>query len=40
MKKAFFVSCAALAVLAAPAFAEELTGTLQKIKDSGTRSIS
>src|SRR5258708_28773945 len=36
MKKAFFVSCAALAVLAAPAFAEELTGTLQKIKDCGT----
>src|SRR5258708_21415656 len=39
MKKAFFVSCAALAVLAAPAFAEELTGTLQKIKDSGAITI-
>ena len=39
MKKAFFVACAALAVLAAPAFAEELTGTLQKIKDSGTITI-
>jgi glutamate/aspartate transport system substrate-binding protein len=39
MKKAPFVSCAALAVLAAPAFAEELTGTLQKIKDSGTITI-
>jgi glutamate/aspartate transport system substrate-binding protein len=39
MKKAFFVSCAALAMLAAPAFAEELTGTLQKIKDSGAITI-
>jgi glutamate/aspartate transport system substrate-binding protein len=39
VKKAFFVFCAALAVLAAPAFAEELTGTLQKIKDSGTITI-
>jgi glutamate/aspartate transport system substrate-binding protein len=39
MKKAFFVCCAALAVLAAPTFAEELTGTLQKIKDSGTITI-
>jgi glutamate/aspartate transport system substrate-binding protein len=39
MKKAFFVACAALAMLAAPAFAEELTGTLQKIKDSGTITI-
>jgi glutamate/aspartate transport system substrate-binding protein len=39
MKKAFSVSCAALAVLAAPAFAEELTGTLQKIRDSGVITI-
>lgn len=39
MIKAFSVSCAALAVLAAPAFAEELTGTLQKIRDSGAITI-
>jgi glutamate/aspartate transport system substrate-binding protein len=39
MKMAFFVSCAALAMLAAPACAEELTGTLQKIKDSGAITI-
>ena len=39
MKMAFFVSCAALAGLAAPAYAEELTGTLQKIKDSGAITI-
>src|ERR1700730_6514144 len=39
MKKAFSVSCAALAMLAAPAFAEELTGTLQKIRDSGVITI-
>ena len=39
MKKAFSVSFAALAVLAAPAFSEELTGTLQKIRDSGVITI-
>jgi glutamate/aspartate transport system substrate-binding protein len=39
MKTAFFVSCAALAVFASPVFAEELTGTLQKIRDSGTITI-
>jgi glutamate/aspartate transport system substrate-binding protein len=41
MKKAFPVSCAALAafVLAAPASAEELTGVLKKIKDLGSITI-
>src|SRR5580700_5003373 len=39
MKRTFFVSCAALAMLATPALAQELTGTLQKIKDSGTITI-
>ena len=38
MRKAFLVSCSGLAALlpAAPAFADELSGTLQKIKDSGS----
>jgi glutamate/aspartate transport system substrate-binding protein len=41
MRKAFLVSCSGLVafMLAAPAFAEELSGTLQKIKESGSITI-
>ncbi len=41
MTKACLVSCAALAVLwlATPAYAEDLTGTLQKIKETGSITI-
>jgi glutamate/aspartate transport system substrate-binding protein len=41
MKKAFRVSCAALAAsfILAPAFSEELTGTLKKVRESGSITI-
>jgi glutamate/aspartate transport system substrate-binding protein len=41
MNKAFLVSCAALAAsfILAPAFSEELTGTLKKVKEAGSITI-
>jgi glutamate/aspartate transport system substrate-binding protein len=41
MKKAFSISCAALAAsfILAPAFSEELTGTLKKVKEAGSITI-
>ena len=41
MKKAFSISCAALAasLILAPAFSEELTGTLKKVKEAGSITI-
>jgi glutamate/aspartate transport system substrate-binding protein len=41
MKKACLVACAVLAasMLSTPAFAEDPTGTLEKIKDSGSITI-